>query len=103
MGLQLLHSLMGKTEELSSVAHAEMKSLGKGTHRLFHRVLSACQFLVRSFPRFALTLKPPHFHALYAEHEAVIDLRDLSVIRGSLAETSDGPWSLNGRDSIRQN
>ena len=27
---------------------------------------------------------PPHFHALYAEHEALIDLRDLSVLRGSL-------------------
>ncbi len=27
---------------------------------------------------------PPHFHALYAEHEALVDLRDLSVIRGSL-------------------
>ena len=27
---------------------------------------------------------PPHFHALYAEHEAVIDLRDFRVIRGSL-------------------
>ncbi|HEY2986696.1 MAG TPA: DUF4160 domain-containing protein [Candidatus Binatia bacterium] len=27
---------------------------------------------------------PPHFHALYAEHEALIDLRDLRVIRGSL-------------------
>ena len=27
---------------------------------------------------------PPHFHALYAEYEALIDLRDLSVIRGSL-------------------
>jgi Domain of unknown function (DUF4160) len=27
---------------------------------------------------------PPHFHALYAEHEALIDLRDFSVIRGSL-------------------
>ena len=27
---------------------------------------------------------PPHFHALYAEHEALIDLRDLGVIRGSL-------------------
>jgi hypothetical protein len=26
---------------------------------------------------------PPHFHALYAEHEAVIDLRDFHVIRGS--------------------
>jgi hypothetical protein len=27
---------------------------------------------------------PPHFHALYAEHEAVIDLRDFRVMRGSL-------------------
>jgi hypothetical protein len=27
---------------------------------------------------------PPHFHALYAEHEALIDLRDFGVIRGSL-------------------
>jgi len=27
---------------------------------------------------------PPHFHALYAEHEALIDLRDFRVIRGSL-------------------
>ena len=27
---------------------------------------------------------PPHFHALYAEHEALIDIRTLSVIEGSL-------------------
>jgi hypothetical protein len=27
---------------------------------------------------------PPHFHALYAEHEAVIDLREFRIIRGSL-------------------
>lgn len=27
---------------------------------------------------------PPHFHALYAEHEALVDLRDLRVLRGSL-------------------
>jgi len=27
---------------------------------------------------------PPHLHALYAEHEALIELRDLRVIRGSL-------------------
>jgi hypothetical protein len=28
----------------------------------------------------------PHFHALYAEHEALIELRDFRVIRGSLPE-----------------
>jgi len=27
---------------------------------------------------------PPHFHALYAEHEALIDIRTLGVIEGSL-------------------
>jgi hypothetical protein len=27
---------------------------------------------------------PPHFHALYAEHEALIDVRTLEVISGSL-------------------
>lgn len=27
---------------------------------------------------------PPHFHALYAEHEALIDIRTLEVIKGYL-------------------
>lgn len=27
---------------------------------------------------------PPHFHATYAEHEAVIDLESLDIIRGHL-------------------
>ena len=27
---------------------------------------------------------PPHFHALYGEHEAIFDLRDLRVLRGTL-------------------
>ena len=27
---------------------------------------------------------PPHFHALYAEHEALIDIRTLEVIEGDL-------------------
>jgi hypothetical protein len=27
---------------------------------------------------------PPHFHAIYAEFEAEIDLRTLQVLRGSL-------------------
>jgi len=27
---------------------------------------------------------PPHFHATYAEYEAVIKIDDLSVLRGSL-------------------
>lgn len=27
---------------------------------------------------------PPHFHALYAEHEALIDIRTLEIIKGNL-------------------
>ena len=27
---------------------------------------------------------PPHFHALYAEHEALIDIQAVEVLRGSL-------------------
>ena len=27
---------------------------------------------------------PPHFHALYGEHEALIDIRTLDVMQGSL-------------------
>jgi hypothetical protein len=27
---------------------------------------------------------PPHFHALYAEHEALIDIQTMDVIAGSL-------------------
>jgi hypothetical protein len=29
---------------------------------------------------------PPHFHALYAEYEALIDIRTCEVIRGDLPE-----------------
>ena len=27
---------------------------------------------------------PPHFHVIYAEHEAVIDIRTLEILRGQL-------------------
>lgn len=27
---------------------------------------------------------PPHFHALYAEHEALIDIKTLEVIKGTM-------------------
>lgn len=29
---------------------------------------------------------PPHFHALYAEHEALIDIRTLEVLQGHLPQ-----------------
>jgi hypothetical protein len=27
---------------------------------------------------------PPHFHSIYAEYEVLIDIRDLSVLRGEM-------------------
>lgn len=33
---------------------------------------------------------PPHFHALYAEHEVLVDIRELSAIRGSLPTRAMG-------------
>ncbi len=44
------------------------------------------QFLLRNFNPDVLAGEhaPPHFHALYGEFEALIDIRTLDVIRGSL-------------------
>lgn len=45
---------------------------------------------------------PPHFHAMYAEHEALIDIRTLEVIGGSRPGVrSVSP--LNGRSNIVKN
>ena len=45
---------------------------------------------------------PPHFHALYGEHEAVFDLRDLRVFA---ERCLDVPWCLfwNGRPITETN
>ena len=46
---------------------------------------------------------PPHFHALYAEHEALIDIRTLAVIRGSLphrALTLVREWATLHHDEL---
>ena len=48
---------------------------------------------------------PPHFPALYAEHEALIDLRDFRVIRGSLpgrAMTLVLEWAAEHRDELME-
>jgi len=45
---------------------------------------------------------PPHFHAFYAEHEALIDLRELGVLRGSLPRRAM-PSCWSGQSSIDTN
>ena len=48
---------------------------------------------------------PPHFHALYAEHEALIDLRGLRVMRGSLPRRAMAlvlEWAAEHRDELME-
>lgn len=49
---------------------------------------------------------PPHFHALYGEHEAVIDIRELRVTRGSLPRRALAmvlEWAVEHRESLLEN
>ncbi len=48
---------------------------------------------------------PPHFHALYAEYEALIDIRTLEVMRGKLprrALTLVLEWASIHRDELME-
>lgn len=47
---------------------------------------------------------PPHFHAIYAEHEATVDIETASLVAGSLparAEKLVKEWSGLHRDELR--
>jgi Domain of unknown function (DUF4160) len=49
---------------------------------------------------------PPHFHAIYAEHEALISIDDGSTIRGDLPRTAARlveQWRALHRDELRAN
>ena len=55
---------------------------------------------------FWLDHEPPHFHALYAEHEAVIDIRTLTVLRGGLPKRALAlvrEWAKQHRDELMEN
>jgi len=46
---------------------------------------------------------PPHFHAVYAEHEAIIDIRELRVTRGSLPRRALAlvlEWATEHREAL---
>jgi hypothetical protein len=48
---------------------------------------------------------PPNFHALYAEHEALIDIRTLEVIEGSLPRRALGlvlEWASEHRAELME-
>ncbi|MBI2360995.1 MAG: DUF4160 domain-containing protein [Deltaproteobacteria bacterium] len=48
---------------------------------------------------------PPHFHALYGEHEALINIRELRVTRGSLPRRAMAlvlEWTAEHRDELME-
>jgi hypothetical protein len=48
---------------------------------------------------------PPHFHAMYAEHEALIDIRTLEVIGGSLPRRALAltiEWAIEHRKELME-
>ena len=47
----------------------------------------------------------PHFHALYGEHEALIDVRELRVMRGSLPRRAMAlvlEWAADHREELME-
>jgi hypothetical protein len=49
---------------------------------------------------------PPHFHAMYGEHEALIDLRDMRLMRGSLPRRAMAlvlEWASEHREELMEN
>ncbi len=49
---------------------------------------------------------PPHFHVLYGEHEALIDVRDFRVMRGALPRRAMAlvlEWAAEHRDELMEN
>ena len=49
--------------------------------------------------------QPPHFHALYAEDEALIDIRTLEVLQGSLPRRARSlvlEWAQDHRAELLQ-
>ena len=49
---------------------------------------------------------PPHFHAVYAEHEAIVDIRELRVTRGELPHRALAlvlEWATLHRDALMEN
>ncbi len=46
---------------------------------------------------------PPHFHAIYAEHEALVQIDDGSIVRGGLPKTAAElveQWRTLHRDEL---
>jgi hypothetical protein len=70
-----------------------------------HQVPTISEFYGIAIQMFWRDHAPPHFHALYAEHEALIDLRDLRIIRGALPRRAQAlvlEWAGVHRDELME-
>lgn len=48
---------------------------------------------------------PPHFHALYGEHEALVNIRTLEIIAGELPKRALGltiEWAIEHRTELME-
>jgi hypothetical protein len=66
-------------------------------------ISSFCGILIQMFWR---DHAPPHFHALYAEHEAQIDIRTFGLIEGDLPRRALAlllEWALEHRSELMEN
>ena len=49
---------------------------------------------------------PPHFHAIYGEHEATVDIRNITIHEGSLprrAKTLVLEWATEHNEALMEN
>ena len=49
--------------------------------------------------------QPPHFHAIYAEHEALIEIETLAIYRGALPRRALAlvlEWAAMHREELRR-
>ena len=50
--------------------------------------------------------EPPHFHALYGEHEVIMDIQTLAILRGSIPQRALRlviDWALQHQQELMEN
>ena len=64
-----------------------------------------CRFYGIVIRMYALDHSPPHFHAVYGEHEALVEIEDLEIVRGTLparARRLVMEWASLHRPELRE-
>ena len=64
-----------------------------------------CRFYGIVIRMYALEHPPPHFHAVYGEYEALVEIEDLGIVRGALparARRLVMEWASLHRPELRE-